>query len=338
MKIAVTGASGFIGKRFIELYANKFDDVIELNSRNAPLDNLNILVEKTKNIDVLVHIAFDHYYQFNQLGLDNIILACNKNGIKKIVFISTISVYHPELSGELTENSAYSTWLDPYSVEKQKLEKKLEGQTFDTIILQPTIVYGVKGSWTNFAINACKSQSLDLPNFNAVCNAVYVDDVAQAIFKSCFAKNVKFDKFLISGDNPTTWGLFYQKHNELLIKLGQESSLSITETKHQFHHNKLINVLFLLWYKSPIGNIFNLFVKQIKLLREKRQPRVVQDVNVLLTKELIPQPTHIVGITRQSNRCQFNVNIQKAKAILGYNPLYSFEQGMIDMEKKLNND
>lgn len=338
MKIAVTGASGFIGKRFIELYRGKFDNVIELNSRNSPLDNLNVLIEQTKGIDVLVHTAFDHYYQFNQKGLDNIILACNKNRIKKVVFISTISVYRPELSGELSEKSPYSTWLEPYSVEKQKLEKKLEGQTFDVIILQPTIVYGIEGSWTNFAINACKHQCLDLPNVNSLCNTVYVDDVAQAILKACFVEDIKFDKFLINGDCTTTWEVFYKKHNELLLKLQHPSSLCFGQTKHQFHNNKLINSLFLLWYKSPIGNILNLFVKQIKLLREKKQPRIIQNVNVLLQKELLPQAISVVGITRQVHNSQFSVNIQKAREVLGYNPSYSFEQGMNEMGDRLNND
>lgn len=337
MKIAITGTSGFIGKRFLELYRNEFLEVVELNRKNAPLDQLALIIENTKGVDVLVHTAFDHYYQFNQIGLDNIISACKINGIKKLVFISTVSVYNQALSGNLNEHSPYSAWLEPYSVEKQKLEQKLEEQPFSTIILQPTIVYGIGGSWTNFAINACKHKSFSIPNPGAICNAVYVDDVAQSIFRACLVDGVEFGRFLISSSTSTTWKEFYVKHNQLLANLKLPNNLSFSQTQNNFHNNTFINAIFSLWYKTPVGHILNLFIKQIKLLREKKQPRVITDFKKLIAKDLLPENTSVIGITRQVHNCNFNVEINKAQNILGYVPLFSFEKGVEDMEKKLNN-
>lgn len=161
LKIAVTGASGFIGKRFIDLYQQEFLEVIALNSKNAPLNDYRALEKYLMDIDVVVHAAFDHYYQYNTIGLTNIIRACKMNKVKKIVFLSTVSVYNPDVKGELTESSSYTNYHDPYSMEKVKLEKMLEKvKEIDVIILQPTVVYGIGGNWSNYAIMACKKKNI----------------------------------------------------------------------------------------------------------------------------------------------------------------------------------
>lgn len=335
MRVAITGASGFIGKRFIELYGNKFSKMVELTRQNAPLDNLDLIIQNTKDIDVLVHTAFDHYYQFNQIGLDNIISACKVNGIKKLVFISTVSVYDSTGSGYLDEQSPYTKWLEPYAVEKQKLEQKLRNQPFSVIILQPTIVYGIGGSWTHFAINACKHKQFALPDPNAICNAVYIDDVSQAIFKACLVDNLKFEKFLISARESIKWGDFYLKHNQLLDYFKLPNSLMFSQTRNKFHNNMLVNFLFVLWYKTPVGYILNLFVKQIKLLRERKQPRVSASFEKLIRKDLSLARAGVVGITRQVHHYDFNVDITKASDLLDYSPDFSFDDGMEDIKGKL---
>ena len=78
MKVVVIGGSGFIGRRFINLFNSKFDEVKSLNSKVAPLSDFQLLLDNTKGFDTLVHAAFDHSYKSNLLGIKNIIKVCKK--------------------------------------------------------------------------------------------------------------------------------------------------------------------------------------------------------------------------------------------------------------------
>ncbi|MDG6283771.1 SDR family oxidoreductase [Glaesserella parasuis] len=336
-KIAVTGTSGFIGKRFLDLYKSQFSEVIKLTRELAPLDNLALLEKNTKDIDIVVHIAFDHYYQFNKIGLDNIIEVCKRNKIQKLVFISSFSVYDPNFIGELTEKSPYSTLLDPYSVEKRNLESKLINQPFDVIILQPCIVYGISGSWSKFAINACKHSKLELPS-DGICNAVYIDDVAQSIFKACLVSDIKYDVFLIGAKEPVTWKMFYQAHSNILSDFGYKSNLFISNSNNKYHNNWLFNSIFVLWYKTFLGNIINTFLKQIKSLREKKYSNIPLDFNQLLKMDLNAGSLATIGITRQMHSVNYTVSSQHAEEVLGYKPEFAFQTGIDKMKKEIVND
>lgn len=329
MKIAVTGATGFIASRFIELYKNQFAEVVPLSSKNAPLNNYQAIEMHLKGVNVVVHTAFDHYYQHNIQGLKNIIQACQKNKVQKLVFLSTVSVYDPNIEVQLTENSAYSSYHDPYAKEKIHLEKILTNvKGLEVIILQPTIVYGLGGAWTKYAINACKHQQLMLPNQGTyVCNAVYVDDVAQAIFKATQVQNISFAKFLISGNEQVTWKLFYQLHHQALSAHHLPSDLSIgLATKSEFHSKSLFNMIFQLWFKTKLHVVFDTSIKLLKKMREKKYAHYTLSQSDFLKSELIDKYLEPVGITKKVHHSNFVVNITLAREQLGYQPMFDLNK------------
>lgn len=157
MKIAITGGSGFIGTKLIEvLKADGHECVIIDIAHGEPVDILHQdkLTKSCAGCDVIYHLAAAHrddifprslYYETNGKGTENVIAAANANDIKRIIFTSTIAIYG------LNRGSPDET-LDPapfndYGKSKLEAEKHLEAwaaedSTRTATILRPVVVFG----------------------------------------------------------------------------------------------------------------------------------------------------------------------------------------------------
>lgn len=338
MRVAVTGGSGFLGSRFIEIYKDKFDEVVILNSQNSPLNDFDKLQENTKKVDILVHTAFDHNYKDNIVGIRNILEVCKRNDIKRLIHISTVSVYNPDIKGKLDESSQYSSINDPYSKEKRKIENEIDkykDSNLDIVILQPTIIYGLGGNWTKYALHVCKSKALSLPNNGEdICNAVYVGDVANAIYQSCIS-SVKYEKMLISTSEYITWREFYEKQCHILKDLKLPSNCNIINNinTNEFHSKSVVNMIFLLWFKTPFCNIFDLAIGFLKTLRARKYTNTSsqKEMKIFLKSDLSENILTPLGITKKVHHCNFKVDISKAKKLLNYNSKYNFDDGIKSM-------
>lgn len=342
MRVAILGSNGFIGKRFCDLYRDKFDNFSALTRQTASLDNLKKLQENTKDIDILVHTAFDHAYKSNRIGIKNVLEVCLNNGIQRLIYLSTISVYSSDLIGGLSEDSPYSELNDPYSKEKRSIEhliKHSKNEGLDIIILQPSIVYGLGGNWTKFALHAAKVSTINLPNAGEyICNAVFVDDVAKAIFQAC-SDTAPAGSYLISGSEATNWKYFYQAHANLLEKEGYPNSLNVVSNTdiNQYHKLFLVDKLFYLWYETPFCRIFELMLTTLKRIRAKnyRSLDTQAELKSFLESDNTRETISLSGITRKVHQCQFTVSNEKSQKLLGYSPQYNFKQGMAQIGKGL---
>ncbi len=164
-KIAIIGGSGFVGTRLIELL--KQDESLELKnidkqqSRFYPeiteignvLDT-KALVEGLKGIDAVVLLAAEHrddvspvslYYDVNVQGMRNVLSAMEFNGIKRLVFTSSVAVY-----GLNKPNPAEDYPSDPfnhYGKSKWQAEQVLQEwyashPDWNINILRPTVIFG----------------------------------------------------------------------------------------------------------------------------------------------------------------------------------------------------
>jgi len=120
--ILITGGAGFIGSHLVDALVEKENDVIVLdNFSTGRPQNLEHIREKIqlvecdisqrskwqnlfKNVDWVFHLASladivpsiekpDEYYQSNVNGTFNVLEACRKHGVKKIVYSASSSCY-----------------------------------------------------------------------------------------------------------------------------------------------------------------------------------------------------------------------------------------------------
>ncbi len=362
IKILVTGATGFIGSRFIELYSSYYNEIVALynstNEHNISYENVTLKqcnitnMQKikllSKGCDVIVHIAFDHRsINNNKKGIKNILEICKMNRVKSLVYISSFSVYSAETESELQESSLFSKSFDPYVRLKISMERFIRKKAYPklkAVILQPTIVLGRGGSWSKTIFNSCRYEKVLLPqNGEGNCNFVFVDDVCQAIQKSIFStldsslKEEMIETFLISGPEIRSWKDVYSAHNDLM-NLGKEqgmfSTLEISSCRKEYHESWPLNLILSSVYKIKIMSwIFTLVKELILIRRDLSEKNIANEDSFPVTK--IGESISPIGITRKVYDCNYKVSLNKSKRKLNYIPKYFLKDGMNSIKQSL---
>ena len=165
-KILVTGGCGFIGSYLCrELakmgYAIRVIDIarnekIEANYDFRQVDILGQegLTEAMEGIDLVLHLAAKHkffgvsekeFFTVNETGTKNLLEAMDVNGVKSIIFFSTVAVYGD--SNGTTNESTETKPNNPYGSSKLAAENLVRGWAEKdperrAIIIRPTVVFG----------------------------------------------------------------------------------------------------------------------------------------------------------------------------------------------------
>ncbi len=163
-KITLIGASGFVGTRLIDAIKDDFivSNMDKQQSSFFPelttIGDIRISTEiekSLKNKDAVVLLAAEHrddvsptslYYDVNVEGTKNVLEAMDKNGVKNIIFTSSVAVY-----GLNKKNPTEEHPVDPfnhYGKSKWQAEELLrewfnkEPENRSLTIIRPTVIFG----------------------------------------------------------------------------------------------------------------------------------------------------------------------------------------------------
>lgn len=171
-KILVTGVTGTLGERVAKRFLKEGAEVRGLirDNKNATkyydlgitpilgdLTNQDSLVEATNNIDIVIHCAaylgddLDKAWSSNVTGVENIASIAVKSGVKKIIHISTLSVYGEPTEGYIDEtHSIVQNNAEIYIGTKARSEQILnyyKDKGLDFIILRPGAICAEENSY-----------------------------------------------------------------------------------------------------------------------------------------------------------------------------------------------
>ena len=205
MKTAIIGGSGFIGtvlsgklkKSNIEFTI--FDKEI---SRTYPDDTVKInildrekLIKLLAGYDLIINLAAEHkdnvtpfelYQQVNVDGASNVCAAAEANGIKKIIFTSSVAVYGNSV-GETDESGDFN-YFNEYGRTKYEAEKvynswleRSEGCSLQ--VIRPSVVFGKgnRGNVYNLLRQIASGRFLMVGNGNNIKSMAYVENAASFI-------------------------------------------------------------------------------------------------------------------------------------------------------------
>lgn len=205
-KISVTGATGFVGRRWVVYNQDKFQ-LQTINLRNAMVKDIDL-----RGADAVVHlagkahemkpIADDIYFAVNYELTKQLADTAKAHGVPQFVYISSVKVYGDTLQDVLDESSPCVP-TDAYGASKLKAEqylRSIETDSFRVAIVRPPLVYGpgVKGNMIRLLQMAEKNIPLPFGGIRNQRSMVFVDNLAELI-------NTIIDRkasgIFIAGDN-----------------------------------------------------------------------------------------------------------------------------------------
>lgn len=164
MNICLIGASGFVGTRLIEELLKTDNNLINIDKRNssfypnittiANVLEQDALIRLLEGQDLVVLLAAEHrddvspislYYEVNVQGMKNVLKAMELNGVRRIVFTSSVAVY-----GLNKKNPDEFYPADPfnhYGKSKWEAENVLQEwyrshTDWNINILRPSVIFG----------------------------------------------------------------------------------------------------------------------------------------------------------------------------------------------------
>lgn len=286
-------------------------------------------------------------------GTRNVLEAALHAGVKRVVHLSTLMVYGDTPDGDLDESALRRYSGNPYSDTKLDAEKiafdYVEKHSLPVTILQPTVVYGPFAPvWTINVLQRLKTERVILVNSGeGLCNAVYIDDAVNAMLLAAVKENAVGEAFLISGEQPVTWQDFYGTYARML-GTAEMVSVSATELLEANYAQKqktkgiLRETLDILQEEplvrrrllrtpevaTSIKVIRSLLPKQIRQSLKRR----IKDSSRMSQAQTTPEGEKPMRPMRppvvQFYASKTRVRIDKAKRMLGYQPVFDFESGM----------
>ncbi|MBD9438074.1 NAD-dependent epimerase/dehydratase family protein [Pseudoxanthomonas sp. PXM03] len=229
-KILVTGATGFIGSRLCELlsleYRLPYRALVRDFSRAVRIARLDTelvagdmldaasLARAVEGCDAVVNLAHGDD-ESARTQVTQLIEACTRAGVRRFVHISSMAVHGPSPQLDvLTEATApIQRWNEAYSDAKAASEAVVVAAgkrgALETVVLRPTIVYGPYSFFVTPIVQDARAGRISLiDGGRGICNAVYVDDVCEAIMAALERDDAVGAAFLINGDTRMTWGDF----------------------------------------------------------------------------------------------------------------------------------
>lgn len=231
MKVLVTGATGFLGRRLCvtlktnpeveltacvrEAQAMKVDSVADISS----IDSETVWEEVLKGQDVVIHAAarvhimkdevddpLDEYRKVNVGGTLNLARQAATAGIKRFVFISSIKVNGEQtIKGRRFMAEDIPAPQDAYGISKSEAEQGLHKIAADTdlevVIIRPPLVYGpgVKGNFARMIKLIAKGLPLPLGAINNQRSLVAVDNLVDLII-TCIVHPAAANQVFLAGD------------------------------------------------------------------------------------------------------------------------------------------
>jgi nucleoside-diphosphate-sugar epimerase len=324
MKIFLTGASGFVGSHLIQSLSAAGHEILchfrspesfhikphqNLEIWSGDLNDISSLSKRLQGFDVVIHCAAEMklwdsekaLYESNVLMTKNILESAKCSGIQQFIFMSDASIAKNPLSQNLnvSELRSLPSLKDfPYSYSKYQAEQLVlnAGDEMFRTISLRPASIWGRGDLVDRRLGEASNQ-----------NKFGWFDEGNYLFSTCYIKNL------------------CEAVNKALLSKSTQESFFISDGQAIPFRKWMTMRLNASLYKVPSLSIPRSFARPLarftengwKYLPLRGEPPLIREMGHLMAHP-------------------FSISIQKAKDQLAYEPLYSLEDGMLEIEKTAN--
>ena len=308
------------------------------------------MAEATRGCSVVFHCAYGSHgseraqRDVTVLGTRALAAAASRNGVRLFVNLSTLVVCGPNTPEHVDKGFVERRmWAWPYAVDKRDAEEELacavKASAMAAVNLRLGPVYGPWGpAFTISPLKTLAASRLAVVGDGAgQSNAVYVDDVVQAMVRAAIAPQEGFETYLITGPEDVTWRRFYSAYCEML-GVNRLVSLPVGEHRRQHRRKALAQVL------EVVPAAVRALAKDPSFRSAARHLPFTRSVYATMTRlrrpraaeyhspKVIEEPLQLVTIPPMMVdyfACRTKFSHQKAVERLGYRPQYDLAAGML---------
>ncbi|HEX8996409.1 MAG TPA: NAD-dependent epimerase/dehydratase family protein [Ktedonobacterales bacterium] len=233
MRTLITGASGLLGGHLITALRQRGDDIhalalvdedtSHLEARNVTIHRGDVRQPETlapamRDVDLVFHLAgmmgfwlpIEDYRAVNVTGTENVCRAALAAGVRRLVHISSWTVYGMNIGQPAREDFPLQPFYEPYAVTKtegDKLVQRLIAQEgLPAVIIRPGTFFG-PGDRLHFgrmADRVVKGTGIVVGRGDNALPFVYVTDVVQGLMLASERPEAVGRAFNITNDHPIT--------------------------------------------------------------------------------------------------------------------------------------
>lgn len=230
MRVALTGATGFIGGKLARHLQGRGDEVRalirstqaanaleadDIATHKADVTDVTSLREAFRSVDVAMHLAalfnrpdasWDDYRRVNVEGVRNVLEAAKASGVSRVVHCSTAGIATGIGTPPFSEATPYSppSW-DKYETTKcegEKLALDFHRRTgYPVVVVRPAQVYGPGDKSKAKFYRMVKKRVIINPG-DTLKHLIYIDDLCRAFELAAEKKEAVGEVFIIAGRTP----------------------------------------------------------------------------------------------------------------------------------------
>ncbi len=208
LRAVVTGGGGFLGSKIVSILLAEGHSVRSFSRNEYPelkaqavvchkgdLADRQAVIDAFQDTDVVFHVAakagiwgdYSEYYAANVTGTRNVIEACRRNGVSRLVFTSTPSV---AFAGRNVRNANEdeplpTKHLAPYIATKAAAERlvfQANSATLATVTLRPHLIWGPGDTqlFPRIAQRRLANRLMLVGSGDNLIDSTYIDNAARA--------------------------------------------------------------------------------------------------------------------------------------------------------------
>lgn len=345
MKIAIIGASGFVGLRLVErLHLEGKAEVVpivhafrslavlarfSLPWRVADPTDVDALAEALKGCDAVVHAALADATQIVGMA-EALYPAAAKAGVKRIVALSSSAVHTlTPAAGTVDETAPITKQKSEYNAAKAAAELILNraraAGSVELVQLRPSIIHGPRSRLVaDIASQLLAGSAWLVGDGSAICNAIAVDNLIDAIWLALNTPAADRHTFLVNDRETVTWRDFYAG---IASGIGTDLSRVHAIVPPEFQDSPSEKLARMAAKKSALA-VLPAIPRRVKRLAKAAAAAWAEPHRPdgwVLPPGPTPQISEEMCLLQS---CRWHFPIAKAERLLGYSPTLSFNDAM----------